>query len=158
MGLRAKTWIFIVLAAAVIVGIILYVSLMNWPSAPTTPPPSTPPVALGSPVFAPKGELTPGFPKSLILDNAATIDGSYSINYSSSINQYTAEWNSSSSLAALYTAYKQYLPSHGWTIVNDITKYPTSRGLYARNASSDVSVAIIAQGSGSQIILTYLGK
>ncbi len=130
---------------------------MNWPSAPASPPPSTPPVALGSPAFAPKGELTPGFPKSLILDNAA-INGSYSINYSSSTNQYTAEWNSSISLAALYTSYKQYLSLHGWAIINDITKYPTSRGLYARNASSDVSVAIVAQGSGSQVVLTYLTK
>ncbi|MCL5669797.1 MAG: hypothetical protein M1423_00620, partial [Acidobacteria bacterium] len=77
---------------------------------------------------------------------------------SSSMNQYTAEWNSSSSMESLYEAYKTYLPAHGWTIANDVTKYPTSRGLYVRNASSDVSVAIVAHGSGSQVVLTYLAK
>lgn len=157
MSTKTKTVILVVAAVAVILGIIWYVSLLKWPSAPAAPP-STSPFALGSPAFAPKGELIPGFPKSLILDNGAAINGSYSINYSSSTNQYTAEWNSSSSMGSLYEAYKTYLPAHGWDILNDITKYPTSRGLYARNASSDVSVAIIGQGNGSQVVLTYLAK
>jgi len=147
--------VLIVVAVAILAGIILYVSLRNGPSAPAAQPSTT---ALGSPAFAPKGELVSGFPKELILDNSAAITGSYSINYSSSTNQYTAEWNSSSSMSALYDAYKAYLPAHDWSILNDITKFPTSRGFYVRNASSDVSVAIIAQGNGAQVVLTYLAK
>ena len=120
---------------------------------------STQPAPLQSapaPVFAQQGQLVPNFPKNLILDNAAVISGSYSINYSSSTNQYTAEYNSSSSMASLYAQYKQYLPANGWTITNDITKFSSSRGLDATNASSSVAVAVVSEKTGSQVTITYL--
>lgn len=145
----AKTWILVVAAVAVIVAIVFYAR-----SGPRSAAPSS----VGVPVYAPQGELTPGFPKQLVLDSAAAVTNSYSIDYSSTTNQYTAAWDSSSSMSSLYYTYKAYLPANGWAIVNDTTKYPASRGLYAQNASSDVSVAIIAQTTGSQVFVSYLTK
>ena len=110
------------------------------------------------PVYAPQGQLVPQFPKGLILDSNAAISGSYSINYSSSTNQYTAEYNSSNTMASLYTKYKAYLPANGWVITNDISEYSGSRGLYASNASSDVAVAVVSQKQGSQVTITYVVK
>lgn len=146
------------IAAAVIVGALLYAWLEISASRPPMIAPTTAGAPQGAIAFAPSGQLIAGFPKDLILDSDPAVSGSYSINYSSSTNQYTAEWNSSSSMESLYEAYKAYLPSHGWTLFNNVTKYAASRGLYARNAASDVSVAIVAQGSGSQVVLTYLEK
>lgn len=116
----------------------------------------TPPVPQAA--FAPQGRLVPQFPTNLILDSNASVSGSYSINYSSSTNQYTAEYNSSSSMASLYSQYKQYLPANGWTITNNITANSNSRGLYAINASSDVAVGIVSQAGGSAVTITYLVK
>lgn len=156
MSPNRKTVILIVVAVVIFVGIIWYALLEGLRPLPGTT--SAPLAQPGAVAFAPEGELVAGFPKQLIFDNGAAMNGSYSINYSSSTNQYTAAWNSSSSMESLYEAYGAYLPAHGWTILNDVTKFPTSRGLYARNASSDVSVAIIAQRSGSQVIVTYLAR
>ena len=111
----------------------------------------------GVAVFAPKGTVTSGFPMQLILDKAAAVTNSYSINYSASGNQYTAQWNSSSSMTSLYNTYKQYLPANSWTITNDLTKYAGLRGLYATNASSAVNIVITAQGKGAQVVVTYSG-
>ncbi len=149
--IETKKGVLMLAGVVVIAGILLYAS--HRPPAPASGP-ST----VGVPVYAPKGELTPGFPKALILDSAAVLGTSYSINYSATTNQYTAAWNSSSSIDSLYNTYKTYLPANGWTIVNENTKYPAARGLYAQNASSDVSVAIWAQSKDSQIIVTYLVK
>lgn len=151
-----KTVILIVVAVVILAGIIWYALLAGLRPSPGTA--SMPSAQPGATAFAPKGELVPGFPQQLILDGNAAISGSYSISYSSTTNQYTAEWNSSSSMTSLYNTYKQYLTANGWTITNDNTQYPNLRGLYAQSASSDVSVALIVQGSGSQVSVTYLAK
>ena len=115
------------------------------------------PVTGSAPAYAPQGQLVANFPKELILDNAAVISDSYAINYSTSTNQSTAVWNSSSSMDSLYQSYKQYLPAHGWTITNDITKYATSRGLYATKGTTEVvSVSIVTQHKESQVTVTYV--
>lgn len=110
----------------------------------------------GRVVYAPSGQVIFGFPLQLILDPTPTTTNGYSITYSSTAVQYTVAWNSTISMTSLYDTYKQYLPANGWTITNDITNYPTSRGLYAQNSSSTVAIAIVAQGSGSQVSLSYL--
>jgi len=149
MSNSKRIWVWVGVAI-VVVAVVVWVARMFMPKKP---------VALNpSPVFAPQGQLVPEFPKSLILDSNAAVSDSYSINYSSSTNQYTAVYDSSSTVTALYNQYKEYLPANGWTITNDITKYSTSRGLYASNASSDVAVGIVTQGIGSQTTITYLLK
>ena len=74
---------------------------------------------------APKGGLT--FPtqaqtdaaKATVAANwAAAISGSYSINYSSSTNQYTAQYDSSNTLVSLYNSYKTYFGTNGWMVTN----------------------------------------
>lgn len=149
--------LLIVVAVVVIAGMVLYASLANRQASPIAANSSS--ATSGSPVFAPKGQITLGFPKELILDSNPSVDGSYSVSYASGTNQYTAEWNSSSSMVALYDAYKTYLPTHGWAVINDIVKYAASRGIYATNASSDVvSVAITVAGNGSHASVTYIAK
>lgn len=157
-NMSKKTWWLIVVAVAILAGIIWYAAARNGAQAPGGTGGAAGQPKAGVPVFAAKGDLTPGFPQSLILDPNAAIAGSYAINYSSTTNQYTAQWNSSSSMLTLYNAYKQYLPAHGWRIVNDLAKYPISRGLAAQSTSSNVSVAIVAQAHGSQISVTFLAK
>lgn len=142
-----RTWAWV----GVVVVVVIVIVWAVWASMPKTP--SGP-----QPVFAPQGQLVPQFPKSLILDNSAAVNGSYSINYSTSTDQYTAEFNSSSSMASLYSEYTQYLSANGWMITNSSTMYSTSRGLYASNASSDVAVGIVSQTGGSQVTITYLVK
>ena len=147
-----RVWVWVGVVVVVLGVVVALVWPRSKPSGPTT---STNGPA---PVYAPQGQLTPEFPKQLILDSAAAVNQSYSIGYSSSTNQYTAQFNTSSSVATLYASYKKYLPANGWTITNDIAKYAQSRGIYASNASSDVMVAILAQGSGSQVTVTYIIK
>ncbi len=111
-----------------------------------------------TPVYATQGEVVPSFPKELILDPQASVQNSYSLNYSSTTNQYTAEWNSSTTMPTLFAKYQAYLQKNGWTIVNQITNYPALRGLYATNASSDVNVAITPLGGGSQATVSMVAR
>lgn len=156
MSPKAKAAILVVLAVAIAAAVVVF--LRPAPRAPggganSAPEPAGP---VGVPAYAPQGEVTPGFPKQLILDSSAAVTQSYAIHYSSSTNQYTAQWNSSSSMTALCDAYKQYLSANGWTITNDITQYAVSRSLYAENASSDVAVSIVKASEGTQISVTYV--
>ena len=112
-----------------------------------------------SPVYAPQGQLAPQFPKELILDPAAAVSGSYSMNYNANINQYTAIWTSSSSMASLFTKYETYFKGNGWTITNETTQYAALRAIYAKNAAgAAVNVAIVQRDKGSQVTISYLGK
>jgi hypothetical protein len=124
-----------------------------WHFYGTQKPVNTGPVA----VHAPVGQLVPGFPPSLILDSAAQVNNSYSINYSTSTNQYTAEWVSSSTIASLYAKYQAYAAANGWTITNS-ADYPTLKGLYATDASSSaaMNVIITTQGTGSKVTISYV--
>ncbi len=151
---------YVVWAAVVLVLIIAAVffgfSGRRGVPAPTTTGPSGP-----APTYAPKGELISGFPKELILDSAARVGNSYSINYSASLNQYTAVWSSSSSAQTLLGKYQTYLSANGWTIPAGAAKsgkYGAS--VYATNVSSVVNIAIApaAAGKGSQVTISYVAK
>ena len=111
-----------------------------------------------TPVYATPGEVVPSFPRDLLLDPQASVQNSYSLTYSSTTNQYTAEWNSSTTMPALFQKYQAYFKQNGWTIVNQITSNPAVRGLYAVNASSDVNVAITPLGSGSQATVSVVQR
>jgi hypothetical protein len=116
------------------------------------------PPAQSAVVYAAKGEITPGFPKELILDTRASLTSSYAINYNESLNQYTTAFDSEQSMAALYDIYLAYFQQDGWTIVNAITKYPTSRGLYAKKGNTDASVAILDKDDLAQVMISYVVK
>jgi hypothetical protein len=150
MNNSKRIWVWVGVVVVVAAVVVWFV----WKPTPAIPPVASNPV----PVYAPQGQLVSEFPSSLIIGTSSVVNGSYAINYSSSTNQYTAEFNSSSSVISLYASYKQYLTTNGWTITNDITKYPTSRGLYASNASSDVTVAIATKNKGAQVTISYVLK
>jgi hypothetical protein len=118
------------------------------------------------PVHAPAGQVVDGFPKALILGAASSssdITNSYSINYSTSTNQYTAEWTSTSTPAALYAEYQTYVVDNGWTITNHVDT-ATLKGIYAMNASSSVINVVIvpqsqtAQNKGSKVNVSYVAQ
>ncbi|HUC31361.1 MAG TPA: hypothetical protein VMR99_01570 [Candidatus Paceibacterota bacterium] len=111
-----------------------------------------------TPVFAPQGQLTPNFPKALILDSNAAISGSYSINYSSSTDQYTAEYDSSSTVTALYNKYQSYLPQNGWTVNGSLTTHPTFDAIAASQGNNQLQIVISTESEGSQVIITYVVK
>lgn len=135
-----------------------------------------------APVHAPEGQVVDGFPRQLILGTPtsttttsavasssmevffAGITNSYSINYSTSTNQYTAEWLSSSTPATLYKQYQSYIEKNGWTITNH-NDLATFKSIYATNASSGVNIVLVPQSKtststnkGSKVTVTYIGK
>lgn len=110
------------------------------------------------PVYASQGQLVPQFPAGLIVDPNAAISGSYSISYASSTNQYTAEYDSSSTVAALYGKYQSYLPQNGWTIASSLTTDPAFDVLSAYQGNSQLQVVIENVDNGSQVTVSYLIK
>jgi hypothetical protein len=111
-----------------------------------------------APVFAPQGQLTPNFPKQLMLDPQAQVNSSYAINYDPTTNQYTAEWTSSSSLAVLYGDYQKYFGDNGWTITNQSGVKGASKlaVLYAATSSANVNVTLVTQGKSSSATISYV--
>jgi hypothetical protein len=142
-----RIWVWVGVVIVVVVVVLIFV----WK-------PSRKPAFSPIPVYAPQGQLVPQFPKGLILDSNAAISGSYSINYSSSTNQYTAEYDSSSSLATLYGKYKTYFENNGWVIKN-ISKVNAASKIgvvYAATSSVNVNVTLIAHGDGSAATISYV--
>jgi len=163
MNDQKNKWIWVgvaVVVVAVVVAVVIW--FMGGEQGPNLGP---------IPVHAPTGQVIEGFPKGLILGTApssgtvtdffAGITNSYSINYSSSTNQYTAEWISSSTLAALYAQYRAYLADNGWTITNHADT-AVIKFIYATNASSSIVNIVItpqekgAPSKGSKVIASYV--
>ncbi len=142
---QGNLWVWVGVAVVVIVIILAFI----WKPTGKSP---TPP---GTPVFAPTGQTVAGFPQNLILDSAAQIASSYLVNYSSSTNQYTASWNSSTSMASEFSAYQQYLSTNGWTVTPNPARQQNVRALGASNSSAILLVNIVAKGTGSQVTVTY---
>ena len=111
-----------------------------------------------TPVYAENGRIASGFPKELILDERGSVSNSYAINYDQNLKQYTTEFDSEQSMEELYDAYRAYFEESGWTIVNAITKYPGSRGLYAKKGQTDASVAILDNDRSSKVVISYVVK
>lgn len=143
-----RIWIWVGVAVVVIVVAVAFV----WRPGPKKPSGPTP-------VFAPQGQLTPNFPKELILDPQAAIGVSYAINYNPSTNQYTAQWTSSSSLVTVYNDYQKYFQDNGWTITNKSGVKAASKigAMYASTATANVNVTIVAQGKGAAVTISYVG-
>lgn len=114
--------------------------------------------AVGVPVYAEKGELVSQFPSALILDKTAVVSDSYSINYSTTTNQYTAEYNSSSTVTALYNDYQSYLSKNGWTIIGSLTTHPTFDAISAAKGTDQLQVVISTQNKGSHVTITEVVK
>lgn len=143
-----KFKIVVVLALVVALGILVYFYFGKRAAGPEGP----------QPVYAPEGSLVQGFPPELVLDADARLGRNYSVNYAQNLNQYTAEFASEKAMSSLFSEYKNYFKENGWNITNEITKYSGSRGLYAKRPGGEASVAIIAQGGGSQVVVSYLAK
>jgi len=152
-----KVWVWVGVAVIAIILILAVAGVM--PKGPQNGPEQPAGGGSPTPAYANKGSVVPQFPKELILDSAAQVSASYAVNYSASLNQYTAEWNSSSSMADLYAKYKAYFSANGWTLTSDVTKYSFMRGLYATKGNADASVAIVANANkGSKVTVSYLLK
>jgi hypothetical protein len=108
--------------------------------------------------FAPSGKLVSGFPKEFVLDSAAIVGKSYTIGYAYNLNQYTANWTSSSSIDDLYNQYVNYFVSNGWTITNSSTNMATFRGVYAVTSTADANVVITSGKDGLKVTVSYVKK
>jgi hypothetical protein len=144
---------FLILGAIVILAliIILYGYFASLPSS-TSKPSAQGPV----PTYAAQGTLVSGFPQSLVLDNTASVSNSYAINYSSSSNQYTASWSSPSSMQSVYAAYQTYFAENNWTVKGQSATEAAFRAISASNGTAVASVSIAANGTGSQVTVSYL--
>ncbi len=138
---------------AVVVIIWVATAMMPQQQAPQTPQATGP-----MPVYAPHGQVTPNFPRGLILDNNAAISQSYSIAYASSTNLYTAIYDSSSTVTSLFEKYKTYLSGNGWTITGTLTTQPTFDVITASSAGGQVQVVVSKQGTGSHVAVGYTAK
>jgi hypothetical protein len=171
MNYRKNPWVWVGVAVVVIIIVIAVVMwIVGREKRSLTGP---------VPVHAPAGQVVAGFPQQLILGAATSsasssanvtssgvssffggITNSYSIDYSTSTNQYTAEWVSSSTLASLYKQYQDYVAKSGLTIVNHIDA-ASMKGIYATNASSAVNIVITPQSQaalakGSKVTVSYV--
>ncbi|HUC02136.1 MAG TPA: hypothetical protein VMA75_04540 [Candidatus Paceibacterota bacterium] len=144
-----KVWAWVGVAVVVVVAIVW----IAWATMPKAPVASGP-----APVYAPQGQLVSQFPKDLILDTNAAVGGSYSIAYSTSTNQYTAEYDSSSSMATLFGDYEAYLSNSNWQLTGSLTTQPTYEVLTATQGADQLQVVIESEGSGSHATITYLVK
>jgi len=145
-----RIWVWVGVAVVVVA----VAAWLIW--KPTTT--KAPVASVPTPVYASQGQLVPQFPKDLIIDSAAAISGSYSIGYSTTTNQYTAEYNSSSTVTALYNQYKTYLPANGWTVTGSLATRPTFDAISASQNNAQLSVVISKEAEGSQVTITYLVK
>lgn len=149
--------------AGVIIIIIAVILVFAWQpnqsSAPATEPggsgtnntPSGP-----QPVYAPPGQVVAQFPKELIVDSAAQVSQSYSIGYSTTTNQYTAQYNSSSSLDTLVAKYKAYFAAKGWKVTMNPVTSASIRGISASDGKSYAGVNLVVQGKNIQVTVTYV--
>jgi hypothetical protein len=113
-------------------------------------------VPKGTPVFAEQGQVVQGFPKELILDSNALVTGSYSVAFASSSNQYTVEWNSSSSMASLFASYKDYFTKSNWTVTNSSTVLSGIHAISAASSTGSAGVVIAAQKEGAKVTISYV--
>lgn len=136
--------------------VVLIVIVLAWMST-SAPKPAA--VSGPTPVYAPQGQLTPNFPKELILDPQAQIGSSYSVNYDATTNQYTARWISSSSILTLYNEYKTYFGNDGWMLTNSSGATNASKigAMYAATTSAKVNVTILAKSGGAEVTVNYVG-
>ena len=110
------------------------------------------------PVYAPAGQTIPQFPQELILGKSPTIGQSFSIAYSTTTNQYTAQFSSDQNPGELAAAYMGYLQSHGWKTTLNKTATSELRSISASDAAANLLVAIVPQAKGSQATITYVTK
>jgi hypothetical protein len=143
---RGNMWVWV----GIIVVIIAVILFIFWKPGSWSPAN----VPQGTPAYAPQGQLASGFPQNLILDTGAALQSSYSINYSTSTNQYTAQWDSSSTPQSLLSKYDAYLPANGWTITNQQAG-PTLKSIYATDASASLNFVASVQNGVTQVVLTY---
>ena len=150
MGNKKKLIILIVILIVVAAGLLIFAQIKHKKTAKVVPP--------GTAVYAPAGQVVSGFPKELILEPNIQASQSYSINYASSTNLYTVQWNSTKPIADIYNEYLQYLQVNGWKITNKMTSNPTLRELYAVKPSAQANVSIVVKGTGSEITIGYLAQ
>lgn len=110
------------------------------------------------PSYAPSGQPASQFPQSLIFDPTISLTQSYAIHYSTSTNQYTASWNSSSSPDDVIAAYKNYFRTQGWHVSPNPVTQASIRGLSASTSSAYVLVTAITKDTGSAVTVSYVQK
>lgn len=105
------------------------------------------------------GLVVQGFPISLVMFPSGKIDDSYKLVYPDKSVQYTAVFKTSKNIADEYNLYLNYLKGLGYQISNQ-TQDAKSANLYARNASTDISVLIAAGDSAKTptVTVTYLRR
>ena len=151
---RGNIWVWVGVAVVLIVIVVA----VFWKPSAKAPSSGTSTSTASGPAYAPPGGLIQGFPASLVLDAgpSPTYGNSYAVQYSSgTVNQYTANWNSSSSVGTIFSDYQAYLTAHGWKLSNLMTT-KTGRGLHAENASSTIGLAIIDEGKFRTVTLSYV--
>lgn len=109
--------------------------------------------------YAAAGQLVKGFPQQLVLDTKASVGQSYSIKYTTqNVNQYTAQWNSSSSLSSEANQYETYFTTNGWKVSVNKTTAPSVRAVSAATSSGYALVNISEEGTGSEVTVTYVAN
>ncbi len=101
-------------------------------------------VPSAEPTFAPREETPTGFPRELILDDKAVIEGGYSVDYGPERSQRTSSFYSDLSLMELFLQYSDYFKNSGWSVEYDDGTYASfSRTVYAKKGDFSASVAIV---------------
>jgi hypothetical protein len=106
---------------------------------------------------APEGQVIPGFPNELLVEEAAVISESYSIAYSGSrVDQPVVRYMSGMSLADNIAAFRDRLQSDGWTITQDADPSASPAFFYAYKDNAQVNILLVADESGKvQVTVAY---
>jgi len=139
-----KPWFWVTVVVIVVVAAALIVAWLY------------PIKAVGTPVYAPQGQVVQGFPQELLIDSSGQVTHSYSIAYSSSTNQYTVGWQSAASPEALFSGYETYFTSKNWFILDEASSSPDVQSIYAVGSIGAVNFTAVASGTGSAASLSYV--
>ncbi len=111
--------------------------------------------------MAAKGQVVSGFPKELLFDPITTTQ-SYKISYSSSKNQYVAEYNSKDSHGLVFVKTVSYLKGNNFYISAQQLQ-PKQANAYGIGPNDKIEISLVVTPNGdkkntSHVIISYLNK
>jgi len=127
---------------------------------PARPVPSNAPLSEASQsivAYVQESVLPANFPPELVLDaNVGSFEvAQFSDEGSESANEAVVVWHSSTSMEALFAAYKDYFSGHQWTITHEDTGMPIAWLLVATRDSAKAVVSISSDVAGARATVEY---
>jgi hypothetical protein len=111
------------------------------------------------PQFATSGQVTSSMPKNLVIGNDVTPNSSYTIPYDQA-NQSTTVYDTSDGMDSVYNQFLAYFKTNGYEVLNSSqsSTIDTVYAIISGSTPNDVNVTIKADGSKTEVVVSYLKK